>query len=161
MTMSNLSMRNPVHLLAFGLGSGLSPFAPGTMGTIAGLILYLPLAMLAWPWYLGIVLTAFLFGIYLCGKTSADLGVHDHGGIVWDEFVGYWLTMLWIPFDWVWIVAGFVLFRLFDIVKPWPIGWLDKKLGGGLGIMLDDVIAGLLACGCLHLAIYLLNSGII
>ena len=78
------------------------------------------------------------------------IGVHDHGGIVWDEFVGIWLTLWLIPDGWIWLVLAFILFRLFDIAKPWPIGWLDRKLGGGLGIMMDDVLAGVFAWGCLQ-----------
>jgi phosphatidylglycerophosphatase A len=88
---------------------------------------------------------AFCLGIYLCGETARRLGVHDHGGIVWDEFVGLWLVLLLIPAGLFWWLAGFFLFRLFDIVKPWPIGWLDQRLGGGFGIMLDDVLAALYA----------------
>jgi phosphatidylglycerophosphatase A len=91
----------------------------------------------------------------LCGRTSRDLGVHDHGGIVWDEFVGYWITMIAVPVDWVWALAGFILFRLFDILKPWPIGPVDKRVHGGLGIMLDDVLAGVMAAAVLHGLIWL------
>lgn len=149
--------RNPVHFLAFGLGSGASPWAPGTVGTLAAVPLYFLLAQLPLPYYLAMLLITFVIGCWLCGKTSADLGVHDHGGIVWDEFVGYWLTMLALPVSWVWALAGFVLFRFFDILKPWPIRWIDKKVEGGFGIMLDDVLAAIYAGGLLHLAYYWLN----
>ena len=149
--------RNPVHFLAFGLGSGASPWAPGTAGTLAAVLLYFLLAQLPLPYYLAMLLITFVIGCWLCGKTSADLGVHDHGGIVWDEFVGYWLTMLALPVSWVWALAGFVLFRFFDILKPWPIRWIDKKVEGGFGIMLDDVLAAIYAGGLLHLAYYWLN----
>ena len=91
-----------------------------------------------------------MIGIWLCGRTSKDLGVHDHGGIVWDEFVGYWITMFMAPAGAVWMLVGFALFRVLDIAKPWPIRWADEKVEGGLGIMLDDVIAGILACLCLQ-----------
>ena len=101
-------------------------------------------ALPPWAGTLFVVL-AFFFGIYLCAAAAQRLGVHDHGGIVWDEFVGIWLVLLVIPFGWVWWVSAFVLFRLFDIAKPWPIGWLDRRLGGGLGIMLDDLVAALYA----------------
>ena len=94
--------------------------------------------------------------MYLCRYTSATLGVHDHGGIVWDEFVGFWITMTAVPVTWQWIVAGFVLFRVFDIVKPWPVKIADKKMTGGFGIMFDDLLAGLYALGCLQIALYLL-----
>lgn len=142
--------RNPIHFLAFGLGSGASPWAPGTAGTLAAIPLYLLIEPLALPWYAAVLLVTFVVGIYLCGKTSADMGVHDHGGIVWDEFVGYWITMFAAPPGWLWIVIGFVLFRLFDILKPWPISWADKQVTGGMGIMLDDVLAGVMALAVLQ-----------
>ena len=97
------------------------------------------------------LLMTFAAGIYLCDRSSKLLGVHDHGGIVWDEFVGYWITMLLAPSGWLWIVMGFFLFRLFDILKPFPINILDKHVHGGLGIILDDVLAGIFACICLQL----------
>lgn len=143
--------KNPIHFLAFGLGSGASPKAPGTVGTLAAIPFFLLMQPLALHWYLLVLVVTFLIGIYLCGKTSDDLGVHDHGGIVWDEFVGYWVTMFAAPAGWTWIIIGFVLFRLFDIAKPWPIGWADKRVHGGLGIMLDDLLAGLMALACLQL----------
>lgn len=141
---------NPVHFLAFGMGSGAAPVAPGTVGTLAGMALYLALPPLSPASYGAGVLLAGLLGIWLCGKTSSDLGVHDHGGIVWDEFVGYWITMFMAPAGLTWALVGFGLFRVFDIVKPWPIKWIDQKVHGGLGIMLDDVIAGILAALCLQ-----------
>lgn len=149
-------LRNPLHLLSLGFGSGLAPVAPGTFGTLAAIPLYLLIAQLALPYYLAIVALGFAAGVYLCGYTSARLGVHDHGGIVWDEFVGFWITMTAVPVTWQWIVAGFVLFRLFDIVKPWPVKIADTKMTGGLGIMFDDVLAGIYALGCLQLAMLLL-----
>ncbi len=150
-------LTNPVHLLAFGFGSGLSPRAPGTMGTLVAVPLYLLMVeYLAMEGYLVMLLMTFLVGIYLCGKTARDLGVHDHGGIVWDEFVGYWITMLMVPVIWYWVLAGFVLFRIFDILKPFPIGLLDKKVGGGLGIMIDDVVAGVYAAIVLQVAMVLI-----
>lgn len=148
--------RNPVYLLAFGLGSGLSPRAPGTAGTLLALLLYLLAPPLSWPVYLGWLLIATLVGIWICGVTSRALGVHDHGGIVWDEFTGYWITMFMAPAGWQWVVAGFVLFRILDILKPWPIKWADARVSGGLGIMLDDVIAGIMAALCLQATAVLL-----
>jgi phosphatidylglycerophosphatase A len=147
---------NPVHFLAYGFGSGCAPRAPGTFGTLAAVPVYLLLAQLPVPFYLLTVLLAFVAGVWICGKTSRDVGVHDPGGIVWDEFVGFWLTMTLVPPDWYWVLAGFILFRVFDILKPFPIGLLDKRVGGGLGIMLDDVLAGIYACGCLQALILLL-----
>ena len=140
-----VALKTPAGLLAFGLGSGLAPKAPGTFGTLAAIPLYLLLTGLNHWLYLAVVVLAFVLGIYLCDKASRDLGVHDHGGIVWDEFVGLWLTLWLVPVTWEWVLAGFVLFRFFDIVKPFPIKWLDQKVGGGFGIMIDDVIAGLYA----------------
>ncbi len=141
---------NIVHMLAFGMGAGCSPKAPGTMGTLLAVAVYLPLSRLPLSIYLTILVAVVLIGIWLCDKTARDLGVHDHPGIVWDEVAGYLLTMVGAPFGWQWIVAGFLLFRLFDIWKPWPIGWLDRRVGGGLGIMLDDLLAGLFAALCLQ-----------
>jgi phosphatidylglycerophosphatase A len=148
----SLNWRNPLHLLAFGLGSGALPKAPGTFGTLAAIPLYLLLQPLSLVPYLLTILGMFLFGIWLCEVVSRDLGVHDHGGIVWDEWVGFLITMIAAPQDWVWLLAGFALFRLFDIWKPWPIGLLDKRIGGGLGIMLDDVLAGLYGLALMQLA---------
>lgn len=141
-----------VHFLAFGLGSGAAPKAPGTFGTLAAIPLYLLLAQLPIAAYAIAIIAAFVFGVYLCDQASKDMGVHDHGGIVWDEFVGYWIAMIALPFHWVWIIAGFVLFRVFDILKPWPISWLDKRVHGGFGIMIDDVIAGIFAAVILQIA---------
>ncbi len=136
---------NPIHLLAFGFGSGAAPKAPGTWGTLAAVLIYWSLSQLSPEHYLLMLLVTSVMGIYICGQTARDLGVHDHGSIVWDEFVGFWITMFAAPVGWVWVVVGFVLFRFFDIIKPWPISWIDKKITGGFGIMLDDVIAGVMA----------------
>lgn len=137
--------RNPVHFLAFGFGSGAVPVAPGTFGTLVAVPIYLLLMSLPFWSYVAIVLAMLGVGIWLCHITSRDLGVHDHPGIVWDEIVGYLITMLAAPPGWLWIVIGFILFRFFDILKPWPIAWLDRQVSGGLGIMLDDVLAGVYA----------------
>lgn len=145
---------NPLHLLSLGFGSGLAPVAPGTFGTLVAVPFYLLLAQLSLPCYLLAVNLGFAIGVYICQYTSDALGVHDHGGIVWDEFVGYWITMIAVPFAWQWILLGFVLFRGFDIVKPWPVKIADKKIKGGFGIMLDDVLAGLYALACMHLVLW-------
>jgi phosphatidylglycerophosphatase A len=142
---------HPIHFLAFGFGSGLSPKAPGTVGTVVAVVIYFLFSQLPLSAYLFMLLITFTAGIFLCDRSSKLLGVHDHGGIVWDEFVGYWITMLLAPSGWVWIAIGFFLFRLFDILKPFPINILDKHVHGGLGIMLDDVLAGSFACICLQL----------
>jgi len=149
-------LRDPVHLVAFGFGAGLSPYAPGTFGTIVGIPFVLLMAPLGLAAQLALVFTGFLAGIYVCGESARRLGVHDHGGIVWDEVVGYAITMLAVPAEPLWLLAGFGLFRFFDIVKPWPIREADHSLKGGLGIMLDDVLAGIFAGAILYLAHFLL-----
>lgn len=139
------SLKNPVHFLALGFGAGCSPYMPGTAGSVVGVVLYCFLQNLDVFVYAALVLLLSLAGIWLCGRTSRDLGVEDHQAIVWDEIVGYLVTMIAAPPGWLWIAAGFVLFRLFDITKPWPVNWADKRVSGGLGIMLDDIIAAIYA----------------
>jgi phosphatidylglycerophosphatase A len=137
---------NPVLMLGFGFGSGLLPKGPGTAGTLLGLLLFIPL-MLWNEWLaMAVLLLGTLFGSAICGKSSEYLGVHDHGGIVWDEFVGIWLVLLLLPEQNIlyWTLA-FAAFRLFDIWKPWPILWVDHKIEGGFGIMLDDILAAIYA----------------
>ncbi|MDK9559531.1 phosphatidylglycerophosphatase A [Marinobacter sp. M216] len=138
-------LKNPVHLLAFGFGSGAAARAPGTWGSLAAIPFWYAFAWLPGAVYWAIVLAAFLVGIWLCGKTARDLKVHDHGGIVWDEFVGMWIALGLFPDQLAGVLLAFALFRLFDVVKPWPISWLDDRLPGGLGIMIDDVVAGFMA----------------
>tara|TARA_Y100000782_G_scaffold70535_1_gene76301 strand:- start:1824 stop:2312 length:489 start_codon:yes stop_codon:yes gene_type:complete len=146
--------KNPIHFLAFGLGSGAAPWAPGTFGTLAAIIPYFWFQQLSLPWYLVMLAVTTVIGIWLCDRTSKDIGVKDHGGIVWDEFVGFWITMTLAPAGIIWIVYGFVLFRIFDILKPWPIKWADQKVSGGLGVMLDDIIAGVMAAAILQITAY-------
>jgi len=131
--------------LAFGFGSGLSRFAPGTMGTIVAVPFVFLLKPLPLPVFLALLLSLFLIGVYVCGITARRLGKHDPGGIVWDEMVAYWLTVAFIPAQWPWLLAAFILFRLFDILKPWPIKQSETLFSGGLGIMVDDIIAALYA----------------
>ncbi len=133
---------HPAHLVAFGFGAGLSPWAPGTAGTL-----------LAWPfgWALAaaprppVVLAAigvlFLLGVWACGVTGRRLGVHDHGGMVWDEVVAFLLVLVVVPRTLAWETAAFVLFRFFDILKPAPIRWFERRYQGGFGVMLDDLLA--------------------
>ncbi len=142
---------DPVHFLAFGFGAGLSPKAPGTVGTLWGVLLAYLTAGLGWAVELGIAAALCIVGIWICGESSRRLGVHDHGGIVWDEIAGAYLVFLPLPRTWPWLAAGFVLFRVLDIAKPWPIRELDHRLHGGTGIMLDDVVAGLIAAAALSL----------
>lgn len=137
-------LRDPLQWPAFGFGLGLIPFAPGTWGSLPG-VLFWYLTPSDWRVQAAVAAGAFVAGIWLCGESARRIGVHDHGGIVWDEIVGMYLTLLVVPRDPAWILAAFILFRLFDIWKPWPIRDLDHRLHGGLGIMLDDVIAALYA----------------
>lgn len=146
---------DPRLLLAFGFGSGLSPKAPGTVGSVAALILYyLFLTGLSPMVYLAVLVVASAVGIYLCGYAADKLGVHDHPGIVWDEFAGLWLTLFACPAGLFWPLVGFALFRLFDIVKPPPISWFDRNMDGGMGIMIDDILAGTFAFICLQVLLY-------
>lgn len=147
---------HPAHLLSLGFGSGLSPKMPGTSGTLVGVGIYLVLPNMDWKVYLGMVILTFIIGIFLCGYTAKILNVHDHPGIVWDEITGYLITMFMVPKSWPWIVSGFILFRIFDILKPWPISITDKRVSGGLGIMLDDVIAGIFSLIIIQITLYLL-----
>lgn len=136
---------HPAHFAGLGFGSGLVPVAPGTFGTLAAIPLWLLMADLAFIVQCAVIVFAAFVGIYFCAKTADDLGAHDHGAIVWDEFVGYWVAMMFAPSGWGWVLVGFLLFRFFDILKPWPIRVLDKKVHGGFGIMVDDVLAGVFA----------------
>lgn len=143
-------LRDPVHLLAFGFGSGAAPKAPGTWGSLAAIPVWYLFAWLPVPLYWLVVVVACVVGVWLCGKTAEDLKVHDHGGIVWDEFAGMWIALALVaPTDFYGVVMAFVLFRIFDIIKPWPISWLDKHVPGGGGIMVDDILAGAMALACL------------
>lgn len=137
--------RSPLLLLAFGFGSGLAPKAPGTCGSLAALLLWPLLLLLPSPLLWPTIAAAALAGVVICGRAATKLGVHDHGGIVWDEFVGLWLALALLPATLPAALLGLVLFRLFDIAKPWPISWLDRRVHGGVGIMLDDLVAGLMA----------------
>ncbi len=148
----SLRMRNLVHLLAAGFGSGLSAKAPGTAGTVVGVAVYLLLSELAVVPYIGVCVVLFTAGVWICERAADDLNEHDHPSIVYDEIVGYLITMIAIPAQWPWILAGFTLFRVFDIIKPWPISVLDRRVKGGFGIMIDDLAAALLALTVLHIA---------
>lgn len=148
---ANFRLLNPIHFLALGFGSGLAPKAPGTFGTLAAVPLFLLLAPLSSSSYLILILIMSVTGIYICGKAAEDAGVPDHGAIVWDEFVGFLITMFLIPVTWQTVLVGFILFRIFDILKPWPISFLDKNCHGGFGIMIDDIVAGIAAWACMYL----------
>lgn len=153
-----LSLRDPVHFLALGFGSGLAKKMPGTFGTAAALPLVILLSLYSsFTVYLLVTLVACVAGVWICGKTADDMGVHDDSSIVWDEVAGMLITMLAVPLSWQTLLAGFVLFRFFDIIKPWPINYLDKHVHGGFGIMIDDVLAGVFALGALQLGLLLLQ----
>ncbi|UCX05515.1 MULTISPECIES: phosphatidylglycerophosphatase A family protein [Shewanella] len=149
-----LRLSNPIHFLALGFGSGLAAKAPGTFGTIAAIPLYLLMSHLSLPVYLALTLLIVLVGFYICDKAASDMQVHDHGAIVWDEVAGLLITLIAAPAGWIWLLVGFGFFRFFDILKPWPIRWLDAKVHGGFGIMIDDVLAGVFAFMCLQACAY-------
>jgi phosphatidylglycerophosphatase A len=138
-------LTDPVNFLAFGFGMGLAPFAPGTFGSIPGVLLFWATIDFGLYVQLGVVAALVATGIWLCGESARRIGVHDHGGIVWDEIAGMYITLLAAPWTVTGVVLAFVLFRVMDIVKPWPIRDLDHRIHGGLGIMLDDLVAALYA----------------
>ncbi len=150
-------MTDPVNFLAFGFGTGLAPFAPGTFGSLPGVLLFWLTMDFGLYVQLGVVVALVVSGIWLCGESARRIGVHDHGGIVWDEIAGMYVTLLAAPISVVGWMLAFVLFRLMDIVKPWPIRDLDHRLKGGLGIMLDDLVAALYAAVLLGLYRWLMT----
>ncbi len=144
-------LKDPVVFVAVGLGSGLFPKAPGTAGTLLAVPLVYLLQQQSLFVYALVTLFVLATGSWVCGYAAKKLQVHDHPGIVYDEVAGYLITMIIAPPGWYWMLAGFLLFRFFDAVKPWPISWFDKNIHGGFGIMLDDVIAGVISLFCLLL----------
>jgi phosphatidylglycerophosphatase A len=132
--------------LACGLGSGLAPVAQGTFGSLAAILPWLLLRQLPLPWYALVLVLGFAVGVWACEVAGRALGVDDHRSLVWDEFIGQWIALIpALLAPWWAVVAGFALFRLFDVWKPWPIRRLDRQLKGGLGVMMDDVVAGIFA----------------
>ena len=148
---------HPLYFAAFGFGSGLSPKAPGTAGTIAAVPLYLLIAGLHPGIYAAVVFIAFVAGVAICDWVARDMAVKDPGAIVWDEFVGLWIALFMLPNGWYWLLFGFLLFRIFDILKPWPVSYFDRELAGGLGIMLDDVAAGFYSLIVLQISAYVVG----
>jgi phosphatidylglycerophosphatase A len=142
---------SPWYFIALGFGTGLSPVAPGTVGSLPGLILGLGLVQLPLPLGLALLAGVFIIGVVASSRTATALGVHDHGAIVVDEIVGMALVVVAGPAGPLFAIAGFVFFRLFDILKPWPIGPIDRQVQGGFGVMLDDVLAALYAVAVIHL----------
>lgn len=154
-----INLKNPVHFLAIGFGSGLLKPAPGTWGTLAGLIL----SILLWNiiqsklFFIFLTVISFIFGCYLCQKTSNDLGVHDDGRIVWDEIVAIFLMFAFLPeYNWFTYILTFISFRIFDILKPYPIRYFDEKLESGLGIMVDDILAAIFALISLYIIYWIM-----
>ncbi len=154
-----INLKNPVHFLAVGFGSGLLKPAPGTWGTLAGLML----SILLWNitqsnlFFIFLTVISFIFGSYLCQKMSNDLGVHDDGRIVWDEIVAIFLMFAFLPeYNWFTYILTFISFRIFDILKPYPIRYFDEKLESGLGIMVDDILAAIFALISLHLIYWII-----
>lgn len=145
---------HPVHFFSFGFGSGLMPKAPGTFGSLAAFLLIYGLSSVTIPIYLLVTVLACVLGIWICQYTATKLRVHDHGAIVWDEVAGMLVTFIAVPLTWDTAVLGFVLFRFFDIAKPSVIGYVDKRFDGGLGIMADDIIAGICSLALLHVYLY-------
>ena len=154
-----INLKNPVHFLAIGFGSGLLKPAPGTWGTLAGLML----SILLWNitqsnlFFIFLTVISFIFGCYLCQKTSNDLGVHDDGRIVWDEIVAIFLMFAFLPeYNWFAYILTFIIFRIFDILKPYPIRYFDEKLESGLGIMVDDILAAIFALISLYIIYWIM-----
>ena len=150
-------LQHPVHACSFGFGSGLLPHAPGTWGTVAALpiwvgMLYMPQQWEVWLFWLMLTVCS----VYCAQRTSDALGVHDHKAIVCDEMVGYLLVLLCFPHTLLWLIMGFITFRFFDIVKPWPISWCDQHIPGGLGIVVDDIAAAL--CAIASLQVFLMMA---
>jgi len=151
-------LTHPAGWIATGFGSGFSPRAPGTVGTLAAMLPWFGLRLLPWPWYLAAIAAAFAIGIWASSWVVHRSGVNDPQVVVWDEFVGVWIALVAAPAGWPWALAGFALFRLFDIWKPWPVRWADRKVHGGLGVMLDDAIAGGYALAVMQIAALVLGA---
>lgn len=148
-------LASPAGWLACGFGSGLTAKAQGTFGSAAAILPWLLLRDLSPFAWLVILAASFAVGVWACEIAGRILGVADHRSLVWDEFVGQWIALLpALLAPWWAVVAGFALFRLFDVVKPWPIAWFDRRVKGGLGVMLDDVIAGIAAAAVLWLVLF-------
>ena len=154
-----INLKNPVHFLAIGFGSGLLKPAPGTWGTLAGLML----SILLWNitqsnlFFIFLAVISFIFGCYLCQKTSNDLGVHDDGRIVWDEIVAIFLMFVFLPeYNLFTYILTFISFRVFDILTPYPIRYFDEKLESGLGIMVDDILAAIFALISLYIIYWII-----
>ncbi len=145
-------IRRPAFWFASGFGAGLSPIAPGTVGAAVALLPWALLSTLPWHEYLAITAAVFALGVWAAQDVIAELKIEDPGVVVMDEWIGVWITLFLAPPGWIWVLAGFALFRLFDILKPWPVNWVDDHVKGGFGAMFDDALAGLYAFALLQLA---------
>jgi phosphatidylglycerophosphatase A len=142
---SRILLRHPAGWIASGGGVGFAPYAAGTFGSLVALLPWWGLRELA-PWaYLLALVATFAIGVWAANWVIRAIRVQDPSVVVWDEFLGLWITLFLVPAGWPWIVAGFVLFRVFDILKPWPVSWADEHIDGGVGAMLDDALAGIYA----------------
>lgn len=153
---AGIHLKNPIHLLSVGFGSGAAPYMPGTVGTLVAIPIYYLLQLFPLPIYTLLMSAMILLGFWICEVANKAIGVYDHPSIVWDEIVGYLLTMWAVAADWQWIILGFLLFRLFDIWKPFPIRWLNDKVGGGIGIVVDDLMAAVYASIILHIIVWVM-----
>lgn len=149
--------QNPWHFLACGLGVGTFPYMPGTVGTLLGVVVYLLLAKCHFITYVILELLLLSVGVYLCGRFNREVGTDDHPAAVWDEVASFPMVMLGIPQTAGYVVLGFILFRVLDIWKPWPISWVDRRIHGGVGVMLDDVLAALLSWIILYTVVYVVR----
>jgi phosphatidylglycerophosphatase A len=155
-------LTHPAGWIASGFGAGLSPVAPGTVGAFAALLPWLGLRELSPGLYLAAVAVAFVIGVWACGRAIGMVGAADPRAVVWDEFVGQWIALAplqWFDGGWIAVAAAFALFRAYDVLKPWPIGWADRRVGGGFGIMLDDLLAGVCAAWLVGAALWLTGGG--
>jgi phosphatidylglycerophosphatase A len=153
-----LLVSHPAHFIALGGGLGLAPKAPGTVGTLLGFPLWWITQALPPAWVWALIGAAFLVGIWACKRTGIALGVADHGGMVWDEAVAMWAVLMFTPASWAWWIAAFIAFRVFDIWKPFPIGYFDRKVKGGFGVMLDDALAAVYAIIVVQLAAHVMKG---
>ena len=156
--MSRMIWQNPVHFIACGFGVGCLPVMPGTYGTVLGVLFYWVLQPYGWPLYVAVASLLFLVGIFLCATANQAFKTQDHPAAVWDEVVGFLFVMVGVPHQVAYVLLGFALFRFFDIVKPGPIGWIDRHVHGGWGVMLDDLAAALVSCAVLQLVVWLVGA---
>lgn len=148
---------NPIHFIGCGFGVGAIPIFPGTFGTLLALPIYFVIQPLPLLIYIVITVILNLVGIWICGKINQDFGTTDHSAAVWDEIASFLIVMIAVPPTWYFILMGFLLFRIFDIWKPWPISWLDKNIHGGLGVMLDDIAAAIISWIILQVLVFIIR----